>query len=163
MKVDSLLGKKKHFNAADRKENYHHIMGKSLIVINTITGSSLLYIFISNFAGWLSYVPIVLAFSAAIISILQIYYRFCEAAAGHRRIANRYLSITKKCGRLEAYILDGMMKKEDIVKSVEDISIEIEIINKDAESYPTNREDLETSRRGIQSGEESYTVDELNL
>ena len=44
IKIDSLYGKKKHFNAADRHETYHYRIGIPLIIINILTGSILFYV-----------------------------------------------------------------------------------------------------------------------
>ena len=46
LRVNAVYGKKKHFNAADRKERYNTYIGISLIVANAVIASNLAYMFI---------------------------------------------------------------------------------------------------------------------
>ena len=59
IKIDSLYGKKKHFNAADRKENWHYWIGIPLIIVNILSGSILFYVLTEDAADWLKFVPLV--------------------------------------------------------------------------------------------------------
>lgn len=163
IKVDAAYGKKKHFNAADRKENYHLRIGIPLIIINIIIGTVLFYVLTDSAVKWVKYIPISFAFIASLLSGFQTYFNFNEKVESHRRIGNRYLSLMKKCDRLEGYIDDGIIENAEIIKRLEELGTEIDLINTDAESYPTSKEDYEKARIGIESGEEFYTEKELKI
>lgn len=162
MKVDCLYGKKKHFNAADRKEKYHYRLGVPLIGINIVTGTVLFYLLTKEDTG-LIFLPILLSFVAALLSGFQTYFDFNKKVEGHRRIGNRYLSAYKRCDRMQAYIADGQMDHKNIIEQVEDLSNVIEDTNREAEQFPTTNRDYHYAQKGIQNGEESYLDDELKL
>jgi len=48
LRVNAVYGKKKHFNAADRKEQYNTYIGISLIVANAVIASNLVYMLVSD-------------------------------------------------------------------------------------------------------------------
>lgn len=163
IKVDSLYGKKKHFNAADRIEKTHLRIGVPLIIINLVTGSILFSALTDNRADWAKYIPLVLAFIAALLSGFQTYFNLPKKVEGHRRVGNKHLSIMKKCDRLQGYIADALISANDLIIRIEELASEVEEINKEAESYPTSKNDFELAKKGIESGEESYTLTELEL
>lgn len=163
IKVDTLYGKKKHFNAADRNESNHYKIGIPLIIINVLTGSVLFYVLTDGVNNWVKFVPLVLAFIAALLSGFQTYLNYQQKVEGHRRIGNRYLASMKKCDRLQGYFADNSITNEDFIQKMELIALEVDDINQEAESYPTNNSDYELARKGIESGEENYTESELNL
>ncbi len=69
----------------------------------------------------------------------------------------------KKCDRLQGYIIDGVISNEGLISRIESIAQEIDSINVEAESYPTNNSVYELAKKGIENGEEEYTEKELNL
>jgi hypothetical protein len=163
IKVDCLYGKKKHFNAADRKERYHYRLGIPLIITNILTGSLLFKNIVSKQTGWLEYLPVGLAFVASFLTGFQTYFNFHKQVEGHRRIASRYLSIMKRLDRLQGYIADGLIKDTAFVKEMEAMAADIEKINKDAEQFPTSQKDYNKAQTGIEAGEEDYTERELTI
>lgn len=163
LKVDALYGKKKHFNAASRKESLHYWIGVPLILLNVITGSVLFFILTDNVANGLKYVPIVLAFVAAILSAFQTYFNFDKKAEGNKRIGNRYLAVMKRCDRVAAYHSDNAISDQELVSKIEEIAEEMNSIDHDAEAYPTKNEDYEKAKKGIEAGEETYTEGELQI
>nr|WP_288836695.1 SLATT domain-containing protein [uncultured Flavobacterium sp.] len=163
IKVDSLYGKKKHFNAADRHERNHYRIGIPLIVINVLTGSILFYVLTDGVTNWIKFVPLFLALVAALLSGFQTYLNLPQKVEGHRRIGNRYLSIMKKCDRLQGYITDNLISGTEVIQRLEDIAAEADDVNKEAEAFPTNQQDYTMAQQGIKDGEENYTDKELNL
>lgn len=163
IKVDSLYGKKKHFNAADRHEKSHYRIGVPLIIINVLTGSILFYVLTDGVTNWVKFVPLFLALVAALLSGFQTYLNLPQKVEGHRRIGNRYLSIMKKCDRLQGYIADNLIADADVIQRLEDIAAEADDVNKEAEAFPTNQQDYNLAQQGIKDGEENYTDTELNL
>lgn len=163
IKVDCLYGKKKHFNAADRQESYHYWLGIPLTIINIVTGTVLFYLLTEdNKSAW-KMLPIFLAFLAALLSGFQTYFNFNKKVEGHRRIGNKYLSIYKSCDRLQAYIAEKHIDNQTLIDRLENIAKEIDDINKEAEQFPTTKNDYELAKQGIENGEESYTKDELEI
>ncbi|KGO85904.1 hypothetical protein Q765_13815 [Flavobacterium rivuli WB 3.3-2 = DSM 21788] len=163
IKVDALYGKKKHFNAADRNEKNHLKLGIPLIIINVLTGSVLFYVLTDGIENWIKFVPLVLAFIAALLSGFQTYMNFQQKVEGHRRIGNRYLASMKKCDRLQGYFLDQSINNGDFMNKMEQIALEIDDINQEAEAYPTSNTDYQLAKKGIELGEENYTDLELNI
>lgn len=162
-KVDALYGKKKHFNASDRNEKNHYRIGIPLVVINILTGSILLYVITDGASNWVKYVPLFLALISALLSGFQTYLNLQKKVEGHRRIGNKYLAIMKKCDRLQGYVIDKVISNDELISRIESIAQEIDSINVEAESYPTNNSDYELAKKGIENGEEEYTEKELNL
>lgn len=163
IKIDALYGKKKHFNAADRLQKHHYFLGIPLVIVNIATGSILVYVLTENATNWIKYVPFILAFTASLLGGLQTFFNLPRKVEGHRRIENKYLSIMKRCDRLEAYLDDGIIDNSQLVSDLELIARDIESINMDAEAFPTNKKDYEKTRNGIGIGEESYTKEELEI
>ncbi|WP_376777126.1 SLATT domain-containing protein [Flavobacterium covae] len=163
IKVDALYGKKKHFNAADRNEKNHYRIGIPLVVINILTGSILFYVITDGATNWVKYVPLFLALISALLSGFQTYLNLQKKVEGHRRVGNKYLAIMKKCDRLQGYIIDKVISNDELISRIENIAQEIDSINVEAESYPTNNSDYELAKKGIENGEEEYTEKELNL
>jgi hypothetical protein len=163
LKVDCLYGKKKHFNAADRKENYHYWIGIPLTVITILTTTILFYVLTDGATNWIKYVPLVLAFAASFLSGFQTYFNFNKQVEGHRRVANKYLALLKRADRLQGYIKDKYISPEELIKQLESLATEAEEVNKEAEPFPTSNSDYKKAQTGIQNGEEEYTSGELEL
>lgn len=161
IKVDSLYGKKKHFNAAERKQIIHYWIGIPLMLLNIISTSVIFYVITENVTGIVKYAPLVIALITTILAGFQTFLNIEKSVEGHKRIGNKYLSIMKNCIRLETYIKDKLISNEEIIQKLEMISSNIEEVNVEAESYSTNDSDYKKAKKGIESGEESYTIEEL--
>lgn len=162
IKVDTLYGKKKHFNAANRKEKYHLCLGIPLLVINVITGSVLFATLTLDTVTWIKYIPLTLTLIATLLGALQTFFNLQKKVEGHRRVGNKYLAILKRCDRLQGYIADNIISNEDVIRHLEEISQGVDTVNIEAESYPTSDKDYQLAKKGIESGEETYTETELN-
>lgn len=163
IKIDAAYGKKKHFNAADRKEKYHHRINVTLIVVNVFAVSAFFYVVVGTVEKLVTTIALSINFFAVVLSWLQTYFNYQKIIQGHRRVGNKYLSAMKKCGRLQIYLNSNIMKDEDIRKSVEYLGEEVGQINQEAEEYPTNGADYEIARDGINNAEEEYTKKELSM
>ena len=163
IKIDSLYGKKKHFNAADRIEKSHFSIGLPLIVINVITGSILFSILTDNEITWIKYIPPIFSFIAAILSSFQTYFNFPKIVEGHRRVGNKFLSVMKQCDILQSFIADNLINDENLILEIKNLTNIVEEINKEAESYPTSKKDFLLAKQEIDSGDETYTETELEL
>ena len=161
MKVNAVIGKKKHFNAANRKLWYFNVTTVSILIINAVVGVLLFAVLITE-ELLLKYISLILAAIGTVLSGVQIKCNFYKISEGHRAIGNRYLSTYRKCKRTEGYIEDGQLK-ENIPETIEEIAEELDNIDTEAQTFPTNEKDYEKSQEGIESGEEDYTDKELNL
>lgn len=162
IKVDAIYGKKKHFNASNRKKKYHYRIGIAIIVISVFEGSALCKILSTkdeNFIIFLSILSFILAFLGAI----QTFFKFNTEAQGHEKVANQYLSLSKKCKKINGFIEDNLIDKNQVINYVNEIEMEINKINSIASKYSTNKNDYEYSRQGVKNGEETYLDEELNI
>jgi hypothetical protein len=196
LRIDSKIGKSKHFNASDRKLFWHRFYGvpvivanlfvgivlvslqgaktpvttepstvsqvavpgensgnskpmgqvigsntsstpaetrKNVIVTEQLTGSS------NNFLGLFS---IFLAFAAASLSAIQTFFNFHKASEGHRAIGNRYVHISRQCKGLQQKHRDVPFSAESLWAEYEKLYAEYHQINTEAETFPTNSDDL---------------------
>lgn len=163
IRADATIGKKKHFNAADRKEKYSQIIGLLIAIISLFASSALFYSIVQTKTAYGEIVSFALVLLTMILSWFQIYFNWQREAYGHRRVANKYLELAKKCTKILSYIEDDIMPSEGIMKEVDIISSTISEINKDGDSHPTNNKDYQLARKGIESGEEGYTNQDLSL
>lgn len=160
-RTDALLGKKKHYNAAGRKEKYQHRLGLSVIVINIIIGSALFATLKEVVPEWMKWTGAVMALAAAILSALQTYFSFQKAVQGHRRIAGRYLALVKRCNLFLAKYADEVLSDSQLISEMEALAKEIEQVNTEAHSFPTNNGDYVRAKQGMERGEEDYTAEDL--
>ena len=161
IRVDSLYGKKKHFNAANRKSRYHMLIGISLICLSTISGSVLFYVIVKSNSN-ISWVPLLISVITFFLSGIQTFFNFSKQAEGHRGIGNRYLAIMKKSELLISLYNDKQLKKEELATKALELSDETEKVNRDSEAFSTNKKDYKMAQEGIEQGEESYTEKELS-
>ncbi|CAG0963657.1 hypothetical protein ANRL4_00819 [Anaerolineae bacterium] len=161
LRVDALYGKKQHFNAADRKQRCSMRLGIAAMMINTILCSLLFGLASSTFPEEMKWIGAALALVSTGLTGLQTFLNLQKDAEGHKRIANRFLSISKECGRLSAYYQDGVYLPEELRKQLESLAKEYDQVCMDAELFPTNKQDYWKAQRGFKSGEESYTKKEL--
>lgn len=163
IRVNALYGKKKHFNAADRKEKYQLRFEVSALIINVVVTSALFKIASEDMSPSLfKYGAAVVALLAAILGALQKYFQFSYQVCGHRAIANRYLALHKKCSVMKCAILDGVISGESILEKVNTLLDDLNQTNVDAQTFITNKQDYTLSRQGVKDGEEEYTAEELN-
>jgi hypothetical protein len=162
LKVDALYGKKKHYNAADRKQSYHMLIGIPLTIINIFLGSYIFAIITQRWPDGSNWLVGVLALIAAILAAFQTFFNFERQVEQHRSIATRYLAVTKGCSRLIAYYLDGQIVASELKHEFEEYSRNYDQITSDSERCPTNEDDYNSARQGFNDGEEDYTKSELN-
>ena len=163
IKIDAAYGKKKHANAADRKEKKFHRINVTLIVINVVAVSAFFYVVINTGEKFVTTIALFINFIAVVLSWLQTYLNYQKVIQGHYRISNKYLSAMKKCVRLQAYLVSDIMENKDIQKIVDDLGEQVDQINQEAVEYPTNYSDYKTAHDGINNDEEEYTQKELAM
>ena len=161
LRVDALYGKKKHFNAADRKSRLRLILNIPVIVINVFLSSLLLALFRENSPEYTKIIAAILSLAAAVLSGLSTFLDLAKQVEGHRRVGNRYLSVVKGCERLLAIYRDKLLKPEELVERFEALAATADEINGEAESLHTNDSDYKRAQRGLKSGEEVYLPEEI--
>lgn len=144
-------------------EKNHLCLGIPLLVINVITGSVLFATLTTDTVTWVKYIPLIPTLIATLLGAFQTFFNLQKKIEGHRRVGNKYLAILKRCDRLQGYISDKIISNENVIKHLEEISQEIDTVNVEAESYPTSDKDYLLAKKGIESGEETYTETELNI
>jgi hypothetical protein len=163
IRADAIFGKKKHFNAADRKEKYNNTIGLFVAIMSLFASSSLFYSIIQTKTAYTENISLVLVLLIMMLSWVQIYFNWQKEAYEHRRIANKYLGLAKKCSIFVAQVKDKIIDENTLVKEISALSLQINEINKDADSHPTNNNDYQMAKDGIELDEENYTDKELWL
>lgn len=175
LRLDSKIGKSKHFAASDRKMLWHRVFGIPVIVANLFVGIVLVNLQSTSGAkespiasttasasaptlsgnaanspflanDYLSLFSILLAFGAASLSGVQTFFNFHKASEGHRSIGNRYVHVSRQCKALQQRHRDIPFSAEEFWKEYEKIYSEYNQINTEAEAFPTSKADLKTAK-----------------
>ncbi len=161
LRVDALYGKRKHFNAADRKRSYHLCLGIPVLVIGVVSGSALFALLgkaIPEFAKWLG---ALLALTSALLASLQTFFNYRKTVEGHCTIATRYLELAKRAELVIAAAADGVLNDGELFAKAEAMLAEYADITRDAAVFSTSKRDYLLAREGLEEGEEAYTEKEL--
>lgn len=161
IRADAVFGKKKHYNAADRKQHYNLWLGISIIVINVFLASAVVSLFKESIPELAKWIGAGLSFLAALIAGFQSFFGFQKSIAGHRSIAGRYLDVVKQTSNVLASYADGAITESQLSKKLDTLSSSIARIDSDAHAFPTNDGDFQLARAGIDSGEECYSDSDL--
>lgn len=161
LKVDALYGKKKHFNAADRKRRARLWLNLPVVVINTVLGSLLMTILEESSPDVFKWIAATLAIAAAILSAVSTFLDLAKQVEGHRRVGNKYLAVAKQSQRLLAYEADGLIDNAEMVKRLEHLADSNDEANREAEAFHTTESDFKKAQLGMQAGEEDYLDNEL--
>lgn len=173
LRIDSKIGKSKHFSASDRKLIYHRICGLPVIIANLFVGIVLVNLQGSSSAAkalvseaqtgmfpkalaeklpvffsseWLALVTIFFAFAAASLSAVQTFFNFHKASEGHRAIGNRYVHISRQCKATQQKHRDKPFSVDAVWPIYENLYNEYHQINTEAEAFPTNSADLKKAK-----------------
>ena len=160
LRVDCLIGKKKHYNARDRYNRRHTQLGVAVVVITSIMGTSVFASLSEDALLGARIITGVLVVVAAVLAGLQTFFNFEKRSLNHKGTADRYLALMKKAQRLTAFCKDGTASAEDLKGELEAMSKEIEDIQRT--ELETSPGDYEKARKGVQEGEETYTERELS-
>lgn len=162
LRADALLGKKKHYNAADRKQSYQDRIGVAVVVLNLVIGSGFLILLRAEAADFVKWLGAVLSLVAAICAGFQKHFGFQKSVTGHRSIAGRYLDLAKECSNVLADFEDGQISPSQLLKRRDAIQKVLSRIDTDAHAFSTSQADFAKARQGMASGEETYTDEDMN-
>lgn len=159
LRVNALYGKKRHYNASERKRRIHLALTYAVLVLNLITGSVLFGLIKAHFG---EYFPACTALLSAFFIGTSEFFKFGKHATEHHTIGDRYLGIVRDCAGVVALHGDGQIGDADLKARLIELQKVLTEVDTSAGSYPTNRCDYEASRKGVADGEENYTPQELN-
>lgn len=159
----ALFGKKKHYNAADRKQRYHDRMGVAVITINVVLGSGLLAMLGTQTADVVKWGGAALSLIAALCAAYQKFFGLQQAITGHRRVAGSYLELADEVHNLLASFQDGLVSDVQLSKSRDAFQKKLTRLNTEAHSLSTSRSDYAQAQQGMANGEETYTEAELKF
>jgi hypothetical protein len=162
LRVDSLYGKKKHFNAADRKANLHNWLSIPALIFNAALASVLLVDFQKVQPEISKWVSALLAITATILTALATFLNLQKQAEGHRKIGGRFLSIQKACERVLSFEKDGLIDGPQLMAELKELASSYQDITADEAAYTTNDCDFKAARKGLAAGEERYLDVEMN-
>lgn len=161
IRVDALYGKKKHFNAADRKRSYQARASVAVILVNVILGSALFLYAKEAVPVEMKWAGGILALGAAALAALQSYFSWPKMVQGHCKVGAQYLSLVKQCSNILAQHTDGIISDAQLGKQLEKLTNELSKVDEAASSYPTNGADYRMAQQGLNGGEEDFTDREL--
>jgi hypothetical protein len=162
IRANAAFGKKKHYNAASRKQAYQTWLGTTTLCINVVLGSSFLVLLKSDVSICMKWIGAGLSALAALLTAFQTYFGFQKAIQGHRHVAGRYLELVHQSSNAIAAYADGLLNENQLAKRLEELTKTISRIDADAHPYPTNGTDYSKAREGIARGEEDYSEEEMN-
>ena len=161
LRVDALYGKKKHFNAADRKRVYQARLSVVVILANTVLGSALFLYAKEAVPTEMKWAGGFLALGAAALVALQSYFSWPKMVQGHCKVGEQYLSFVKQCSNILAQHTDGIISDVQLGEHLERLTNELSKVDEAANSYPTTKADYQNAQQGVTGGEEDYTDSEL--
>ena len=159
LRVNALYGKKKHFNAADRKERYNAYIGIFLILANAVIASNLVYMLVSEIHTFGVIIGVV-GLIATVLAVVQSFFNYSRAVEQHRMVATKYLHIANECSRIKAYYLDGALSADGLRERLDDLVQKYELVTEDAVGLSTNGKDYGKAQKGFENGEERYSSEE---
>jgi hypothetical protein len=161
IRTNAIFGKKKHYNAADRKQRYQSIIGMLVISINVVLGSAFLLLLKESVPEYVKWGGAILALMAALLATFQNYFGYQKKIQGHRVVAGQYLDVMHQCSNALAAHSDRAITDAQLVAKLEKLTLLMAKIDSDAHAYPTNDADFQLARSGIENGEEEYTSQDL--
>ena len=161
IRVDALYGKKKHFNAADRKRTYQNRVSVAVVLLNVVLGSALFIYAKDAVPEEMKWAGGSLALCAAALTALQSFFSWPKMVQGHCKVGNQYLNIVKQCSNILARYADGNISDVKLGEQLERLTPELASINEAASGYTTKEIDYRAAQQGINSSEEDYTDREL--
>lgn len=159
LRNSATYGKKRHFNASDRKRSWHTRLVYPVLLLNIFLGST----FFLEFKDQLwPQLPSLIAFMSAILIGTSEFFKFGKDGTEHSAIGNRYLHFIRDCSEALSLHQDNLLKEEEIKRIYQDLNKKLTEIDAAANAFPTNKCDYGNARAGILDGEEEHTKKELS-
>ena len=162
-RTDALYGKKKHYNAAERKRKYSMLFSVLQIVINAITGSTLLVVVFGDDNKCAEVLALIFSITATIVAGVQKLGDFENQSLGNQKVANAYLRIGKTINLILKLYEDGAYNRKELSEQTQKILADISETNELATQFSTSYKDYERAKQGIKNGEEDYTSEDMKI
>jgi cation transport ATPase len=158
-KIDALIHKKKHFNAADRKRKYHHKLGISAVVISfllLLLNGLVKFADIFGQADWILWVNLILIIGVTVLLGIQALFKFMPSVTEHEETAADFLALAKEYGRLIAAHKNDIFELKATYEKFDKLSEKHEMLIQKSKALSTNDVDLQKAEKGIEDDEEGY-------
>lgn len=142
---DAKIGKRKHFQAAQRKQSWHGRLGFGAVVLATGAGIASAVSLDLEGVG-VRILAMLLAFAAAVLIGFQTLLRLEKLIEGHRSIANGYLELHRDGKADFARFRDGRMSIEELDALFAEYRAAYHKLNRESEAFATSGRDLDRSR-----------------
>ena len=160
-RANAIIEKKKHFNAGDRKSNWHNGIQVGNIILSALNGS-LLFFLLKDQGTWLAIGSAALSFIVAGLGLIQKQTNLPQKASENRKAGNSYLSLIHHINLVLA-IFEDTGDINEIRSSASEIRIEYDAVAECASIAATSKKDYRMAQKGIEAGEENYTDHDLHL
>jgi hypothetical protein len=160
-RANAIIEKKKHFNAGDRKSNWHNGIQVGNIILSALNGS-LLFFLLKDQGTWLAIGSAALSFIVAGLGLIQKQTNLPQKAADNRKAGNAYLNLIRHINLVLAGFEDTK-DEHDLRLSAEALRQEYDAVAECAATATTNDRDYRKAQEGIKNGEETYTENDLHL
>ncbi|MCQ9209390.1 SLATT domain-containing protein [Granulicatella seriolae] len=166
-RADAIYGKKKHFNASYRQQKYDSALSWISIILSALTSVSLLPSLKDTFAlyledTFLNHVMFLLPLILTIVLAAQKNFKYKEFSEKNYQIGCSYLEISKEISNFLSFIDDEMIEGIEIQEKLEDIQKRLNEIDRLATNTKVKKSDYIKTKEGLNSGEETYTEQELD-
>jgi len=156
IRTNAYLGKRSHFNAANRQHKYNAITGVPVMVLNIVLGSVFFVMLSQDLPSTAKWIGALIAVLAAILSGVQTFFNYQKRFEGHRKIGNKYLQVESRCEQLNANYVDGVIHLEELSKELVQITAEYQNIS-------TECEHLQVSDADYRKALKSKRAKEVNI
>jgi hypothetical protein len=163
LRVDSLFGKKKHFNAADRKSSLYNWLNIPMLILNAVLASVLLTNLQKTSPDTFKWISASLAITATILAGLNTFLNLTKQAEGHRKIGSKFLAVQKACERILSFEKDGLIDGQQLMTEFKSLALSYQEATSEEATYTPSQEDFDKARKGLSSGEEEYLSSELEF
>jgi hypothetical protein len=159
IRTDCTLEKKKHFNAADRKERTFRRINLAVIGLSVLSATAIIAEI--NFNS--EVIPKIIEGCFSAITIALAFYLMMRNdqmhTEKHKLIANEFIDLANKCD----YELARIKTCSDPDAKIKEFQASYKGLIDKAILLNTTKSDYEKARKGIESGEESYTKKDLAI
>lgn len=136
-----MIGKIRHFSAADRNRWLNHWFGTPNILINVLLGSIFFFSVTTDLPDIAKWVGGGLALLSAACAGIQTFFDFNRLSEGHRNLANRYNALGRQCEVADSRFRDRLSSLDQMAKEFALFSQQYCQINDDAVAFPTGSRD----------------------
>ena len=151
---------KTHFNAADRKKMYHHMLGAGAIIFTFIfllLNGCVKFADIFGESDWIPLFNLSLLLLLIIFSGIQYFFKYMPISIAHQEIADNFWDCSKKYDHLIAAHKNNILESKKLYEQFDKLSEKHERITKKSKEFSLNDSDKQKAIQGIQDNENKYT------